>query len=580
MKKLLALALALCMLTGCAVADTYVGTGKGNNGDIQVEVSFVGDKVESVTIKEHAETPGISDPALEAIPAAIVDAQSVDVDAVAGATNTSNGIKAAVADAAAQAGIVIPGMAGEAASKKEALTADVVVVGGGIAGMAAALTAAEQGAQVILVEKQAMLGGSGNLTAAGFYATETDKVPASVEDHEEMYNHILEMIDEGGDLENVEKDRIRHLVDEGPALVARLEGYGMEFATTDFQIKDAKQHYHLLADGSNGPGQVKILTAQLEKAGVQVMLNTKCIALNTNEDKMCGITAEQADGIFDINADAVVITAGGYAHNPEMIMRLQPETLFSYSCANAGATGEVLQMAANLGAAWYKNQYMLTCGFTSDPANPSLSMVCYPPYASMPLVDQTGKRFENEFLLWTLNSEMTKNVRNAPFYGIYDSNFLKGTAAEFKYASIEEAIANGSNWVFKADTLDELAAMINVDAETFKETIARYNSVKGTTDPEPDFGVPNEQLSFVEEGPFYAVLMVSLNAGTMGGLKTQITGEVLDIHGEIIPGLYAAGESSNGGIYDRGYISGTSILNCYIGGTDAGASAAAYAAQN
>ena len=578
MKKLLALALALCMITGCALADTYVGAGKGNNGDIQVEVSFDGEKIESVTVKEHAETPGISDPALETIPGAIVEAQSVDVDAVAGATNTSNGIKLAVADAAAQAGIVLPGMAAGEAAKKESLTADVVVVGGGIAGMAAALTAAEQGAQVILVEKQAMLGGSGNLTAAGFYATETDKVPASVEDHEEMYNHILEMIDEGGDLENVEKDRIRHLVDEGPALVARLEGYGMEFATTDFQIKDAKQHYHLLADGSNGPGQVKILSEQLQKAGVNVLLNTKCIALNQSEGKMCGITAEQADGVFDINAGAVVIAAGGYAHNPDMIMRLQPETLFSYSCANAGATGEVLQMAANLGAAWYKHQYMLTCGFTSDPANPSLSMVCYPPYASMPLVDQTGKRFENEFLLWTLNSEMTKNVRNAPFYGIYDANFLKGTAAEFKYASIEEAIANGSNWVFKADTLDELAAMINVDAETFKETIARYNSVKGTSDPEPDFGVPNEQLSFVEEGPFYAVLMVSLNAGTMGGIKTQITGEVLDIHGEVIPGLYAAGESSNGGIYDRGYISGTSVLNCYIAGTDAGASAAAYAA--
>ena len=578
MKKLLALALALCMITGCALADTYVGAGKGNNGDIQVEVSFDGEKIESVTVKEHAETPGISDPALATIPGAIVEAQSVDVDAVAGATNTSNGIKLAVADAAAQAGIVLPGMAAGEAAKKESLTADVVVVGGGIAGMAAALTAAEQGAQVILVEKQAMLGGSGNLTAAGFYATETDKVPASVEDHEEMYNHILEMIDEGGDLENVEKDRIRHLVDEGPALVARLEGYGMEFATTDFQIKDAKQHYHLLADGSNGPGQVKILSEQLQKAGVNVLLNTKCIALNQSEGKMCGITAEQADGVFDINAGAVVIAAGGYAHNPDMIMRLQPETLFSYSCANAGATGEVLQMAANLGAAWYKHQYMLTCGFTSDPANPSLSMVCYPPYASMPLVDQTGKRFENEFLLWTLNSEMTKNVRNAPFYGIYDANFLKGTAAEFKYASIEEAIANGSNWVFKADTLDELAAMINVDAETFKETIARYNSVKGTSDPEPDFGVPNEQLSFVEEGPFYAVLMVSLNAGTMGGIKTQITGEVLDIHGEVIPGLYAAGESSNGGIYDRGYISGTSVLNCYIAGTDAGASAAAYAA--
>lgn len=121
-----------------------------------------------------------------------------------------------------------------------------------------------------------------------------------------------------------------------------------------------------------------------------------------------------------------------------------------------------------------------------------------------------------------------------------------------------------------------MAAKINVDAEALKETIARYNSVKDTTDPEPDFGVPNEQLSFVEEGPFYAVMMVSLNAGTMGGIRTEITGEVINIYGEHIPRLYAAGEASNGGIYDRGYISGTSVLNCYIAGTDAGASAAAF----
>ena len=73
-------------------------------------------------------------------------------------------------------------------------------------------------------------------------------------------------------------------------------------------------------------------------------------------------------------------------------------------------------------------------------------------------------------------------------------------------------------------------------------------------------------------------MMVSLNAGTMGGIKTQITGEVLDYHGNVIPGLYAAGEASNGGLYDRGYISGTSVLNCYIAGRDAGASASAYAA--
>lgn len=193
----------------------------------------------------------------------------------------------------------------------------------------------------------------------------------------------------------------------------------------------------------------------------------------------------------------------------------------------------------------------------------------------MPLVDQTGNRFMNEFSLWTLNSEMVRNVENAPFYGIFDSNFLKGTEAEFKYDSIEEAIAQGSPYVVKADTLEDLAAKMGIkDVDAFLKTIETYNSVKGTDDPDPAFGVPNNQLSFVEEGPFYGVLMVSLNAGTMGGIQTQMTGEVLDVYGEVMPGLYACGEASNGAIYDRGYISGTSVLNCYVAGRDAGNSAA------
>ena len=144
----------------------------------------------------------------------------------------------------------------------------------------------------------------------------------------------------------------------------------------------------------------------------------------------------------------------------------------------------------------------------------------------------------------------------------------------------EQAIAEGSPYVVKADTLEDLAAKMGIkDVDAFLKTIETYNSVKGTDDPEPAFGVPNNQLSFVEEGPFYGVLMVSLNAGTMGGIQTQMTGEVLDVYGEVMPGLYACGEASNGAIYDRGYISGTSVLNCYVAGRDAGNSAAAYAQE-
>lgn len=590
MKRFLSVLLSIMMVCLCIpamaatyTAGTYTAETNGNNGPVKVEVDFSDDAITAVRVTEHAETAGISDAPIERIPAEIVEKQSLSVDAISGATNTSKAILLAVEDCVKQAGGDPEALKGAADTAEtvehEDMSADVVVVGGGIAGLAASISAAESGANVILVEKQAVVGGSGLLTAAGFYGAETDAVPAEVETIDEMYNHILDMIAEGGSLENVDVDRIRHLCESSPEIVKWLEGMGAEFTTTSFGIKDAKEHYHLLADGSNGPGQVKILSAQAEKAGVNVMTETKCVALKQENGVMTGITVMQGDATFDINAKSVILACGGYARNQEMMMRLAPQSLFSYTCSNAGATGEVLQMAADLGAAWYNHQFMLTCGFTSDP-NSALGMVCYPPYASMPVVDQTGHRFMNEFLLWTLNSEMVRNVENAPFYGIFDSKFLKGTAAEFKYDSIEQALAEGSPYVVKADTLEELAAKMGItDTEAFLETIKTYNSVKGTSDPEPAFGVPNEQLSFVEEGPFYGILMVSLNAGTMGGIQTQTTGEVLDVHGNVIPGLYACGEASNGAIYDRGYISGTSVLNCYVAGRDAGASATEYATK-
>lgn len=573
MKKTLAMLLALCMLTCCYAASasaqsytagTYTGVGQGNNGEIKVEAVFSDTQIESVTVVEHGETAGICDPALERIPAEIVEAQSTDVETVSGATMTSKGIIAAVEDAIAQA-------AGE--SQEEAvpthddMEADIVVVGAGFAGLSASLSAAESGAKVILVEKQAVVGGSGLLTGAGIYAAETDVVPASVETLDEMYDHILEMINDGGSSENVDTERIRHLVDESPKLIEWLESLGMEFSATDVGILNAKPHYHGLADGSMGAGQVKIMSDACEAAGVQILLETKCVALNQQDGAMTGITVEQDGASFQINAKAVVIACGGYGQNQEMMMRLMPQSLFSVTCTNAGATGEVLDMAHQLGAAWYPRQFMLTCGLTSDFAS-GLGGVAAPGC----IVDQNGKRLVNEHVMWQLNSEVIADAANAPFYAIYDSASMASAVPVF-----EAAVEAGSPYIEKADTLEELAKKCGIqDTDTFVNTVNTYSSVKGTDEPDPEFGTPNDRIIFVTDPPFYAVLMFPLNAGTMGGIQTQTTGEVLDYNGDVITGLYACGEASNGAIYDRGYISGTSILNAYVAGRDAGHSAAAF----
>ena len=453
----------------------------------------------------------------------------------------------------------------------EDLQTDVAVIGGGLAGLVASLVAAQAGARVVLAEKLGFVGGSGILTSAGIYAVETDVVPPEIETKDEMYDHIIEMIEDEGTTDHVNLDRIRHLVDECSDVIAWLEGMGYVFAAQDYLIKDAKPHYHYLADESGGAGQVAILEKAATEAGVQILTDTTCTSLLFEDGSVRGLSVEQKEGVFDIKAQAVVIACGGYGRNDEMIMRLNPQQLFSYTCTNAGATGEVLQMAADLGAAWDHEQYMITCGYTSDPENPALANILYA--AAMPLVDQTGCRIVDESLLWALNSRMTRDIENAPFYAIFD-NAVAETAD-----AVKEAIENGSHWVVSANTLDELARKMNIrDVDAFLASIEGYNEAEQTGEID-EFGLDPSRKAYVKEAPFYGVLVVSLNAGTSGGIQSKITTEVLDRSGEAIPGLFVAGEASNGDLYDRGYISGTSVLNCYVAGRDAGNAAAKFAGK-
>lgn len=575
MKRLLSMLLCMAMLLTVApvaladgyTAGTYSATVKGNNGDLTVETEFSDAAIVKVTVTDHSETAGLSDAPIAEIPAAIVEKQSLAVDTCAGATVTSKAIIKAVAECVTLAGGNAEDMM-SAAGKMEvldAVTTDVVVVGGGLAGLSAALSAAENGAKVVLVEKQAMTGGSGNLTGAGIYAAETKMVPAEVETKEEMYNHIVEMINDGGSSENVELDRIHHLAYQSSETIAWLESLGMEFQVGSIGIYQAKPHYHWLADGSQGVGQVRIMENACRDAGVEIMLETKCVALNQADGAMTGITVEQGNKRFDINAKSVIVACGGYASNKDMMIRLMPESSYSVSISNAGATGEVLDMAHKLGAAWYEHQFHLTCGLLTD-ASTGVNA------APGIIVNTTGKRMMNEAKMWQLNSEAIRYASEGPIYGIYDSAY--DAAQNGALALAAEA---NNPYIEKADSLDELAKRCGIDPETFVATVNSYNSVKGTDEADPEFGVPNDLMIFATEAPFYAVIMLPLNAGTMGGIKSRITGEVLDYNGDVMTGLYACGEASNGGIYDRGYISGTSVLNCYTAGRDAGASAAAFA---
>ncbi len=557
---------------GIYQAGTYTATADGNNGPLTVQVTFSTSAIEQVEVTEQSETESIASEALESIPAAIVEAQSTEVDTVSSATVTSNAILSAVNDCIEQAGGTVESES--AFAQGEDVSTQIVVVGGGLAGLSAALSAANQGSEVILVEKQGQVGGSALLTGAGIYATETDVVPASVETQDEMYEHILDMIDDGGTLDHVDTDRIRHLVDESDDIIAWLESLGMEFSAGSVGILNAKEHYHSLADGSSGPGQVAIMEEAAKEAGVQILLNTQCVALLDDNGTVTGITVEDsnANTTYNINAQAVILAAGGYAQNEEMMRRYMPASLYSTTLANIGATGEVIDQALAVGASLYPYQFMLACGTSTD-VSIGLNMAA----ATGAFVNSNGRRFCNEHRLWQIDAEMVNNADLAPYYVIYDSTHI----SQENVAALDAAVADHNPYVIKADTLEELARKADLkDVEGFVQDLENYSSVAGTDQLDPDFGVPGDRVVAVTDGPFYAVIVYPINAGTIGGIRTNISGEVLDAEDNAIAGLYAAGEISNGDLYDNGYISGTSVLNCYVAGRDAGNSAAAYVSGN
>ena len=154
-------------------AGSYTASAQGNNGPVAVTVEFSENEILSVVVGEHAETPGISDAPISRIPEAIVSEQTLDVDTVSGATHTSEAILTAVADCVAQAGGNVEALKTKQSGKDEAmkevtLEVDVVVAGSGISGMCAAISAAEEGANVLLLEKQGVIGGSAGTSGGGF----------------------------------------------------------------------------------------------------------------------------------------------------------------------------------------------------------------------------------------------------------------------------------------------------------------------------------------------------------------------------------------------------------------------------
>ena len=615
MKRIIALVTVLCMMLCVvpAMAETVTGTGTaaGFGGDVTVTVTLEDGVITAMTAEGASETPGIGTPALESVPAAMVAGNTVNVDVMSGATFTSNGVIEAAKLALTAAGVnpddYMTAAAEETVDADAEYTVDVVIVGAGGAGMTSALTAAEKGAKVIIVESQAVVGGNSVRATGGMNAGDTpyqdnaefgqaagvEKTLASVSSYadneeitelaEEVRNQWMAYQQGGTDyFDTVElmqldtmiggkgindPELVEVLAENSAEGIEWLRSYGIDLTNTGaFGGASVNRIHWPKVDGkktSVGAYMIPLLEDACEaNENITILFETTANEIIMVDGAAKGIKATGKSGnTVTVNADAVILAAGGFGANLEMVAELKPE-LEGFMTTNApGLKGQGIAMAQAVGAAVVDMEQiqihptvqadtaaLITEGLRGDGAI---------------LVNANGERFIDE--VGTRDVVSAAEIAQPGSYSwlIVDDAMLQASA------TIQGYVKKG--FVFSGATYEELAAQIGVPAETFAATMNAWNGYVAAKN-DPDFG----RVSFtnpLDTAPFYAIKVTAGIHHTMGGVKINTLTQVLSTEGNVIPGLYAAGEVT-GGVHGANRLGGNAVSDFVVFGRIAGEEAA------
>ncbi len=577
MKKIGLICLALLVslsLVGCTettpptseeasyTAGEYEVTVMGHNDDMVVKTVFTETQISEVVVVSHQESAGIADPALNTIPTAIVEKQSLAVDVVTGATVTSAALLKAVEEAVVLAGGNVENLKVEEEVARTAVTkdTDVVVIGSGIAGLTAALEAQENGANVILVEKMGKTGGTTALSGGMILATNSF-LQTEVEDTPEaLADYWFERSEEAANY-----DMLLFAAQESANTIQWLADNGVEFSETVVPSGIAPE-LRGITTTTRGPGFIDPLVEKFTENSGELLLNTEATEILVDENQVViGIKAVGKTEDITINADAVVLATGGYDANPEMLAEYAPRAAEDHIIySSAGNTGDGITMATAIGADTVFTGSLI--GFKGlDSTVPYYTPVGLLGLTRGLIVDQAGDRFFNESLDYSLVYDIWDKHGGSEYYAIFDSTN--------ENPALEEAVERG--YAQKADTIEELATLVG--ANNLNDTVSRYNEL-AQSGVDSDFEKANAFLAELTTAPYYAVTIKNATLGTFGGVKIDMESQVLNTEGTPIAGLYASGEVSNGEWFNQFYpASGTSISISATYGLVAGENAATYA---
>lgn len=410
--------------------------------------------------------------------------------------------------------------------KEETKTVDIVVVGAGAAGLSAAIEAAEEGASVVLLEKMPVTGGSTILSGGIVYGTGSKlHEAAGVEDSvEDLVNYWSERANGKND-----KEYLQFVAERSGENIDWLVDLGVEFtAPTPTGTSPVARS---VSSPNHGGGLIRPMEEKAKSLGVEIVLETSVTELLKEEGKVTGVKAEGADGsLTTYESKAVILATGGMDRDEVLMKEYAPQAAGQQTFAGVGNTGDGFKLAKGIGAGVYTNNGVI--GFRAVEGEMAYTTdVCslmWMPYLS---VNKNGERFVNESIDYPLFYEELIKQPEGVSYLIFDGN----TYLE----ALDKAVEKGS--AFKADSLKELAEKAGIEPAAFEATVANYNEmIKNGTDTE--FGKVVTGHAPIEKASFYAVKVVPAILGTMTGIATNLDAQVLDESGQVMEGLYAAGE--------------------------------------
>ncbi len=618
MKKFFALMLCLAMvfaLSSNAFAAEASATAAGFGGDVTVKVTVEDGKITAVAAEGAKETAGIGSRAIEELPAKIVETQSVAIDAIAGATVTSTAVLSAVKEAALALGVAEETLT--AVPEKKAvdmteieLSADVIVIGAGGAGMSAALEAQNHGASVIVLEKMGAIGGNTLVAGSAINAAQpvkqaTQQMPAdriaTIEGllalepkHELMAVWQAEVRDElnaykatnstylfdstafhklqtyvGGDYV-ADPELISKLCDGAIEGVYWLENLGATWKNDIVSVYGStwtRGHNPTMDLGTAGAAFVYPQYNKFVANGGQVVLNHRAEELVMENGRVVGVKGTTSDGVpFTAKANKnVVLATGGFSANEELREKYNEQwpTLMGLKTTNPpSSTGDGIIMAEKIGANLVGMGWIQLIPYSKNAITATIDGSLY--------IDKDGNRFIAEDERRDVIAAKTIDHNDGWFYWLCEKSTvideLNGVGI---YGHVIAEMGNGET-VFYADTLEEIAKQSGLDYATLKKTVDDYNaSVDSGSDA---IGRQNLPLK-LDEGPWCMFVDEIMVHHTMGGVQINTECEVYDVNGNVIPGLYAAGEVT-GGIHGSNRLGGNAITDCVVFGRTAGKNAA------